>query len=284
MHNDNWLNEMNTLRKILRFTTLLVVIVNVCLAYFHFIEPRQAVLITVGLEFLLALIFIFFAGEGIRRYRQARSEGLSFSESLLRFAAEVVPGPVMKLAKHELDMWKLLGFWLRRKINAPADAVTFKYGTEQRAIFIVLILVSIVEIVVIDLIVPWQTVRTIIVVVSIYGAIWLFLFFKSFRINPHYIDDRELVLRVGLLAELVIGLQHVKQVRAAHKTWGNKFLSIEAGRAVIKHGSDTNIEIVLREPVSGIAKDNAEPVDHVYCAVDNPQEFVEICKGKILDG
>lgn len=265
-------------RTVLRFFTLVVVITNATLAYFNVLAVKEAVLITIGLEFLIGLIFVFLVTQGVKSFREAREQGASFPESLALFAAEVVPSPVMKIAKHELDMWKLASFLVRRKINAPTHADTFQYGSEQRAIYVALIIVSIVEIIVIELIVPWKTVRLTIIVLSIYGAIWLFLFYKSYRINPHYLDDNTLVLRVGLLFKLTINRTNIKSVRMARRTWGNKFLSVSNQAAIIKHGSDTNVEVLLNKPTPNLVSGNSELVDRIYFAVDNPQEFVQACE------
>lgn len=273
--------KMSHFRTVLRLSTLLVVVINAFLAYFDVINIKNAVFITIILEGLIGLLFMFFVGQGIRRYRESRSQGASFRASVGAFFTEVLPSPILKLAKHELDMWRIISFLVRRKKNVPDGAVTFRYGSEQRAVFIALFIVSIVEIVVVEVIVPWNTVRMIVIVLSIYGAIWLVLFFLSFRINPHYLDDSHLVLRVGLLAEIRIELKNIASISAMHRTWENKFLSLSDGNAVIKHGSDTNIQIQLCEPISGVGDTASCFSNSVYCAVDDPKMFTSTVKTRI---
>ena len=271
-------NKKHTHRKLLRIFTLLVIVTNGTLTYFDIIAFKQAVFITIFLECLIGIIFVFFLSQGIRSYRSARNQGLGFSASLSRFADEVIPNPVIKLAKHESSMWRLVGYLLRRKINIPPNAIAFNYGSEQRAIYFVLIMISIIEIIVVELIIPWHSIRIFVLVISIYGAIWLLLFFMSFRINPHYIDEKSVVLRIGLLEKLSVPLDEIKHVRSLQKTWNNKFLSIGNNEAVIKHGSDTNIEIVLHSPILLVSQtnvENTEPVERIYCAFDDPKNFIQ---------
>ncbi|WJZ03912.1 hypothetical protein [Corynebacterium freiburgense] len=274
--------KMSYFRRVLRLSTLLVIAINVFLAYFDIINIKNAVFITIILEFLIGLLFMFFVGQGIRRYRESRAQGASFNASAGVFFAEILPRPILKLAKHELDMWRLISFLVRRKINVPDGAITFRYGSEQRAVFIALLIVSIVEIAVVEVIVPWNTVRIIVIVLSIYGAIWLVLFFLSFRINPHYLHDGHLVLRVGLLAKIRIELKDIASISAIHRTWENKFLSVSDGNAVIKHGSDTNVQIRLREPILGLGDTASCFSNSVYCAVDDPKMFTSTVKTRML--
>lgn len=271
-------------RSALRWVTLAVVVVNSALAYTGVLGVAQAVYITLACEAFIALIVAFFLKEGVRSFRQARGQGLGYAAAFSSFFAEVLPGPVLKLARHELALLKLVGMMVRRQTNVPEGAVSFRYGSEQRSIFFALIAASLVEIVVVELLVPWKNVRIIILVLSVYAVIWLLMFYKSYAINPHYLYGRDLVLRVGVIGEVTIPLGSIESIRSVRKTWDTGFLSVTSGAAVILFGTDTNIEIVLREPIAELVPGKPDPVSRVYCAVDKPQDFVAACKAQLDEG
>jgi hypothetical protein len=73
----------------------------------------------------------------------------------------------------------------------------FPYAKEVSPLLGAFIVVSALELVVVHLVLPWATVRTVLLVLSIWGLVWMIGFLASMRVFPHLLDEAGLRLRYG---------------------------------------------------------------------------------------
>jgi hypothetical protein len=145
---------------------------------------------------------------------------------------------------------------VRGRGDVPAGATVIPGGAAQRTFLVVMMVLGLVEIVLVDLIVPWTWLRVVMLVLGVYSVVWLFGFYAGLRTRPHYVDDDRLVLRVGHLASVSVDVDSIRAVRREthDKYTGAKYKGIVSvsGDVVAMQGmSGTTVTVVL-EPGSPV--------------------------------
>ena len=73
---------------------------------------------------------------------------------------------------------------------------------------------SAIELVAVHLLLPWETVRLVLDIVSLWGLLWMFGLLASMKVYPHVLDDAGLHLRHGFHADLHVPWGAMAGVRA----------------------------------------------------------------------
>ena len=110
------------------------------------------------------------------------------------------------------ELLLLRALWLvaRRRVDTrSADDVPLPYGRGGATLALVLVAVSLVELVAVHLLVPWDRwdlaqARWVVLAVSAYAVVWVLAWWASLHAYPHLAGARSLVLRRGpwVVAEL----------------------------------------------------------------------------------
>ncbi|MFC6023352.1 hypothetical protein ACFP2T_45265 [Plantactinospora solaniradicis] len=199
-----------------------------------------------------------------------------------------VPSRVMPLLRkavvYELTMWRSLYRWILRRPVAPEGTVAFSYAGVVTPLLIVFIVVSAIEIPILDLILPWKTARIIAAALGVYGLLWMIGLLASLRVHPHVIGDAGIRIRNAASIDVTLPWDAVETVR-------KRYRSLESSRAVqvdrsgativlnIGAASQTSVDIVLRRPTTvPVPKGADEPVHEVRCYADDPEGFVALSR------
>jgi len=189
-----------------------------------------------------------------------------------------------RAATTEAVMWHSMYVWARRKplSLAPGDE-PFGYLGVIKPILGVFIGLSIVEIPILDLIirhvVPWHPARWIMLVLSVWGLLWMIGFFASLEIRPHLVGATGIRVRLGAGIDLTVPWENIESVRKRYRSMpSGKSVQIEedGGRRVlhIVAGSQTSVDIRLRRPtVFPLPKGPSQPVDEIRLYADDPDGF-----------
>jgi hypothetical protein len=203
-------------------------------------------------------------------------------------------GPLLRrAAATEGAMWRSMYVWLRRRpLPLAAGDEPFAYLGVVKPILGVFIGLSIVEVPIFDLIVrkvvPWDPARWIMLVLSVWGLLWMVGFFASLKIHPHVVGDEGIRVRLGAGLDFIVGWDDVDTVRKRHRSMpSGKSVQIEQdGDRRVLHivmASQTSVDVRLRRPVTfRLPKGETEPVDEVRVYADDPDAFVR--KARALDG
>jgi hypothetical protein len=199
--------------KLLKWTAASVIGVELLLVATGLLDLSDAVVIAIGLELLCGVLALALAATARVVYRQLRREGENRSEALFQAAATVLPRPMVMLLRQELGSLVSIALLVRGRKDVPAGAIVIKYGSTHKVFLIVMMVIIPVEVLLVEFLVPWAWLRTVLLVFAIYSAIWLFGFFAGLHTRPHYIDSRHLVLRMGHLAAVSVGVDSIRSVR-----------------------------------------------------------------------
>ena len=191
-------------------------------------------------------------------------------------------------------MWRSLFQWLRRKpLPLGEGDLPFGYLGVIKPILGVFIGLSIVEIPIFDLIVrhvvPWRPARWIMLVLSVWGLLWMVGFFANLKVHPHVVGARGIRVRMGASLDFTVPWDGVETVSKRYRSMpSSKSVQIEheGDRAVlhIVAGSQTSIDIRLRRPATFLLpKGRTEPVDEVRLYADDPDDFQRAARDVLAD-
>lgn len=261
-----------------RWAAPTVVLAQVCLVWTGVFSLGQAVVVGLLLELLLAGIVITEITLARRAFRASRSQGADGQEALNKALSAVLPTPVAKVMGMEFGLFRALWRWMRRKPDAPEGHKVLTYGSEIKPIMWVMVFLVPLEILAVELLIPWLTVRIILLVLSVYGSVWLLGFIAAITVRPHTVGDGKIVLRFAHFTQIAIPLELVESVRTARHSGYRRAISISDGVLAMPIGDSTTLSVKLRKPYAVAPKPGrpTQEVREVRFAADNTREAVVI--------
>jgi hypothetical protein len=185
----------------------------------------------------------------------------------------------------EVGVWQSLYRWLFRRPRVPAGASAFAYHSPVMTILVIFIVLSAVEIPVVDLIVhPWPWVRIPLLVLGIWGVTWMVGLMLGYLTRPHAVGPDGIRARLGTDLDVDLPWSAVASVeRSRDVTEKAPKIRDEAhGRTLaIRMADETNILVTLECPV--ITQVSGEPaeLDAVRLWVDDPDGFMSAVRTHI---
>ncbi|MCM0676103.1 hypothetical protein NCC78_15600 [Micromonospora phytophila] len=191
-------------------------------------------------------------------------------------------GPLLRRAAAvEGAMWRSMYRWARRRPLdlAPGDE-PFGYLGVVKPILGVFIGLSAVEIPIFDLIVsnvvPWRPARWIVLVLGVWGLLWMVGLFASMKIHPHVVGAAGLRVRLSAGIDITVPWEDVESVSKRYRSLpSSRSVQVEEeGDRRVLHvvvASQTSVDVRLRRPTSFLlAKGPTEPVDELRLYADDP--------------
>lgn len=185
-----------------------------------------------------------------------------------------------KAVSYEVGMWCSLYRWMfRRPVASEAGAEAFGYATVLTPVLLVFIAVSAIEVPILHLLLPWETVRLTADLLGVWGLIWMFGLLAGLRVHPHVVSDSGLLIRYGITVDIAVPWDAVAAIRTRGRDLPGRTVQFDRtgpgvvlGVGVMKQ---TNIDIVFDRaipvPLSG---GNRESITELRCYADDPDAFV----------
>jgi hypothetical protein len=154
--------------------------------------------------------------------------------------------PRVRLLLTELRLWRDL----RRPVTGstvlapgavPLPAVTglwFLPGALTAA--------TVIEIIAIELLIPWMSARIIVTVISVYSLALLWAILGQRKIYPHYVLAGDLVIRHGRQPVMTVSSELILRATVA-RTYRSERATVRDDVLVLGNGSGTSLRIVLAE-------------------------------------
>jgi hypothetical protein len=186
----------------------------------------------------------------------------------------------VKVIRYELGLWRSLYRWILRRPPAGANAAAFGYASAVTPIYLAFIVVSAIEVPIVHLLLPWETVRLVADAIGVYGVLWMIGMLASVRVHPHVVGASGLRVRYGISVDVTIPWEAIATIRARNhslpRSRAIQFERTESGLiAHIVLMSQTNVDVVLREPMTlPLPKGTGEPVRELRLCADDPAALV----------
>ncbi|SED50037.1 hypothetical protein [Streptomyces sp. TLI_105] len=189
-------------------------------------------------------------------------------------AAELVPGPVLRLVGHELRLMASLGRWVARRRHgvAGADGV-FPHGRDQAALMYGFAFVCLVETVGMSyLLDEWPFVHAVFLVLDVYTVLFVLGLHAASVTRPHTLTGNVLRLRQAAHVDVSVPLDRIAAVRR-ELCFSHEKAEGELNLAV---GSQTSVTIELTGPVDAPRLLGApRPVRLIRLHADDPKALYE---------
>jgi hypothetical protein len=189
-----------------------------------------------------------------------------------------------RVIRFELALYRSLFRWLTRRPDVPAGTVGFAYVGAVAALIWGFIFVSVIELVVLHLILPWEGVRTVVDILSIWGLLWMLGMLASLKVHPHLVTDSTLRIRHGASKDVPVPLDAIATivVRERGRDRSRAVQLDRDERATVLNvvvASRTNVELTLRRPLVVALPKGEESVTAVRLYTDDPRGLV----GRVRD-
>lgn len=203
--------------------------------------------------------------------------------SILRRAVSVVRW----LVKLEVGIWRSLFLLVTRQVPGRRPGVhAFSYSQQVVPIMGAFIFVSLIELPVVHLLLPWATVRVVALILGSWGLLWMVGFLASMKVFPHLLDAAGLRIRYGASADIRIPQEAIASVTGRRR-------SVDSRRSVhVERGTDetvldiavvkqTNVDVVLNRPTAVALLDSTEELTEARLYVDDPRAFVAAVRARL---
>lgn len=183
------------------------------------------------------------------------------------------PGAVWRVLRYELVMWHSLDRWVFRRPGPAGER--FPYASVVTPVIIAFIVVSAIELPIAHLLVPWPVVRQVLLVVGIYGLLWMIGMLASYRVNPHSVDDDGLHIRTGGTVHVLVPWNAIGSVRMRRRSYeGSRSIRLLTDgperTLAFAMGSQTTLDVVLSRPLPLLAfRGDPDPVGEVRLHADD---------------
>ena len=192
---------------------------------------------------------------------------------------------VRRAVAFELTQYRSLFRWILRRPDVPSDAVAFSYIGAVATLLWAFIAVSAVELVVLHVLLPWETVRVIADVLSIWGLVWMIGFMASFRVHPHLVSEYGLRVRHGAATDITVPWDVIATVglreRSRDKSRALQLDRREEGAVLnVVIGSRTNVILTLHHPLAVALPTGEESVTELRLYADDARGLVSRVRGR----
>ena len=163
----------------------------------------------------------------------------------------MVPVLVRRAVRFEAGVWRSLGRWLVRRPDVAPGEKAFAYRGPVVALLLMFILLSAVEAVAVDLILPWRgAIRIVLLVLGIWGTMLMLGILASITVFPHVVRPSGLRVRYGLSLDVQLPwdvVTSVQRVTRIHAGQGTVQLDGETLNVVM--AGQTAVKVELARPV-----------------------------------
>jgi len=183
------------------------------------------------------------------------------------------------LVRLEIGIWRSLFLWIFRRVPGMGPGVVaFGYSRQQAPVIAVFIFVSLVELPVVHLLIPWDAVRLVVLILSVWGLLWMVGLLASVRVFPHLIDDAGLRVRYGAGVDVFVPWTSVCEVKARRGSVDTqRYLLVEDGVASVPVMKMTRVDVALRSPIAV----RGEEVSALRLYADDPRAFVVEARARL---
>ncbi len=188
----------------------------------------------------------------------------------------------------ELALYRSLVRWLARRPDVPRGATPIGYAALVGPMLWLWIFGSGVEVLVVEVVLrsvdaPWaDALRLPLLVLGVWGVLWMLGMLASYRTRPHLVTDSELLLRSGARSWVAVPSVAIAAIRLVdHELPGLRSLQVEGEQVLIGVSSGTNLELVLRAPMTLRTSKGAVTAARVGTWVDEPREVAEALRTRL---
>ncbi|HZM78381.1 MAG TPA: hypothetical protein VFC19_21865 [Candidatus Limnocylindrales bacterium] len=184
---------------------------------------------------------------------------------------------MLKVLRWEFNLWRAMYLWARGRLRgqAPGDE-PIGYADATAPIMWALIVLNAIEIPALHIMIPWATVRFIVDLLGVYSLAWMVGILAIMKVHPHLATPAGLRVRYGASVDFTVPWEAIARVGSRIRSHqGMQTVRFEDSTLAVGVGSQTNIDIVLREPMAlPVPKTGGQPVAELRVYADDPKALI----------
>ncbi|WP_051808967.1 hypothetical protein [Actinoplanes subtropicus] len=188
------------------------------------------------------------------------------------------------LLRYEMRLWLALYRWVfRRPEPLPPGSVPFSYSGSGTMLLTAFIVVSAIEIPILDLLLPWRTARIIALVAGVYGLLWMIGLMATIRVLPHVVGEPGVRIRKSIALDLTVGWDNIREIRSRGRSLppGGQ-TRFEDGVLSYAVAGGTTVDLVLAEPITlPDRRTGGEPVREIRFHADRADDLVAAARTRL---
>lgn len=249
------------------------------------IDGRAGMLAGAALELLLLLAVAVLALR-IARTRRGRPVDGAGESSVAAALDALLPQPLARIVSLEPLVFVCLWRWMRRKTPRGPHDFAYAGRSPLGALVIVVLLTTPVELLLIELLLPWAWLRWLLLLGALYATLWLVGLYASLRVLPHQATEHGLLARYGLFNRVLLPWGEIVEAELERgkppRTDDGLQLDAAGARAWLAIGARTDVRLELRRPATIERLRGATPaVTTLHIAADDPQRLVQAIRAQV---
>lgn len=153
----------------------------------------------------------------------------------------------------EVRLYRSLGRWVLRRPAVPPGARAATYHRSNAPVVWLWIFASAVELPLVHVLVPWEGPRLALLVLGVWGLVWMLGFLAATVVHPHLLTDEGIVVRSGAAHRVPLPWSAVAAVAfrredLASTVWQLQPAEAPAGTDLNVGAGVVNVHLTLRGP------------------------------------
>ena len=203
-----------------------------------------------------------------------------------------VPPPVERSDWFRLAMqiekngWVSLALWLRRRSALTGEEMPYPYRGPLLAPMWVMTILSALEVVALDVLIPWTPgwtwLRVTLVVIGVWGVVFVLGMLAGVTVHPHALGPAGLRIRHGATLEIAIPWDRVRSVRHEQRSWEGRSVDVDGPSLRIAVSKQTNVHLRLDEPVEALlVREGRRMVSEIAFHTDDVRGIVKAIRQRM---
>ena len=159
-----------------------------------------------------------------------------------------------RVVMFEFRLYASLARWLIRRPAIPRNVEPFGYSQVVAPVMWLWIFASAAEMVVVHLLIPWPTVRIVVLVISAWGLIWMIGFLASIKVHPHLVGADSLRVRHGSSVDIAVPWDSIASIVVQRRDLPSSIRTLRFGET--KNGTDLQVAVSDQVNVHAVVKDS----------------------------
>ncbi|MGY2127722.1 hypothetical protein [Blastococcus sp. SYSU DS0617] len=201
-----------------------------------------------------------------------------------RTAGEWATSLARRAVEMEIGIWQSLYRFAFRRPRVPAGATGFTYHRSVLAVLVTFIVVSALELVVVDVLVHrWPFVRIPLLVVGIWGLLWMFGLLAAMVTRPHAVGPEGIRVRYATDVDVALPWNTIDAVVRRTRTREDKAPRLAPGADALELWMQdrTNVDVELDQPLQVRLPEGTETVRRISLFADDPTAFLAAVRAQV---
>ena len=179
----------------------------------------------------------------------------------------------------ELRLYAAFLLWCCGRKSVPAGAEPWGYARLVTPMLWLWVFGSAVEVLVFHVIIPWDGVRLVVDIISVWGLVWMLGCLAANQIRPHLLSDTELRVRSGVYHDLAIPREAIESASRGEADLPSAMRMLHwedddnGGHLSLGVSGRTNATVHLHQPTAIATAKGILTARKVSLWVDEPRQF-----------